>query len=66
MRDRIWNKISNKLFPDEVFPDEVFPDEDYTNNMEVLCSRLTIKPKQIVIVSTPKGASDEKIFTYID
>lgn len=62
MRDRIWNKISYKLFLDEVFPDEM----DYTNNMEVLCSRLTIKPKQIVIVSTPKGASDEKIFTYID
>lgn len=62
MKDRIWNKISYKLFPDEVFPDEM----DYTNNMEVLCSRLTIKPKQIVIVSIPKGASDEKIFTYID
>ena len=54
MKDRIWNEISNRLFPDE----------DYTNNMEVLCSRLTIKPKQIVIVSTPKDTSDEKIFTY--
>ena len=60
MKDRIWNKTSNRLFPDEVFPDNM----DYTNNMEVLCSRLTIKPKQIVIASTPKGASDEKIFTY--
>lgn len=61
MKDRIWNEISNRLFPDEVFPED-----DYTNNMDVLCSTLTIKPKQIVIVSTPKEASDEKIFTYID
>lgn len=60
MKDRIWNEISNRLFLDEVFPDNM----DYTNNMEVLCSRLTIKPKQIVIVSTPKDTSDEKIFTY--
>ena len=55
MRDKVWNKISNMVFPDEM---------DYTNNIPVLCSRLTIKPKQIVIVSTPKEVTDEKIFTY--
>lgn len=55
MRDKFWNKISNMVFPDEMV---------YTHNIPVLCSRLTTKPKQIVIVSTPKEVTDEKIFTY--
>ena len=55
MKDKILNKISNMVFPDEMV---------YTHNIPVLCSRLTTKPKQIVIVSTPKEVTDEKIFTY--
>lgn len=50
LKDTIWTEISNKLFPDELTLLK-----RNTCLESVLDTRLNIKHKEILIVSTPKG-----------
>ena len=50
LKDTIWTEISNKLFPDEL---TLLKRNTYLES--VLDTRLNIKHKEILIVSTPKG-----------
>lgn len=50
-------KLHNKLFPDEL-------DRIRHNKYTLPQTRLKIKQKQILVVSTPKGISNEKVFNY--
>ena len=56
MDDKL-RKLHNKLFPDEL-------DMIRHNRYTLPQTRLKIKQKQILVVSTPKGISNEKVFNF--
>ena len=55
MQDQKISQFYNKLFPDEL---DMFRYDKH--NRHVMDTRLNIPQKEIIIVSTPKGRSDEK------